>query len=139
MICIFSCIFFVTYIIVKSDITRKDLIKKILLFAISSLIAGGLAAFMLIPFMSSLSTISATGDAWKFYKTFNFNLIDFFANHFSLVKSVVFSSQDNFLPNVSSGILVFLLVFAFYFNGSIKLKYNNPAGSASSCFDTASK
>lgn len=123
MICIFSCLFFIVYIIFKDDITRKGLIKKILLFTISSLIAGGLTAFMLIPYVTSLSTISATGDSFTFYKTFNFNIIDFFANHISLVDSVVFSSQDHFLPNVSSGIIVFSLFIAFFFNSDIKVKH----------------
>lgn len=123
MICIFSCLFFVVYIIFKENITRKDLIKKIFLFTISSLIAGGIAAFMLLPYLSSLSTISATGDKFAFSKTFNFNLIDFFANNFSLVDTTVFSSQDNFLPNISCGIIPLILVFCFYFNGEIKLKY----------------
>ena len=73
MICIFSCIFFLIYIIFKDDISRKDLIKKILWFILSSLIAGGLAGFMLFPFVSSLSSISATGDTFALDKTFNFN------------------------------------------------------------------
>ena len=123
MICIFSCIFFLIYIIFKDDISRKDLIKKILWFILSSLIAGGLAGFMLLPFVSSLSSISATGDTFALDKTFNFNIIYFLANHFSLVDSIVFASQDYYIPNISSGILIFLLVIAFYFNSGIKLKH----------------
>lgn len=123
MICIFSCLFFLIYIFFKENISRKELIKKILLFTICSIIAGGLAAFMLLPYVSSLKSISATGDSFTFYKTFNFNPIYFFANHFSLVKSIVFSSQEYFLPNISSGIVVFALIIAFYFNGNIKIKY----------------
>lgn len=123
MICIFSCLFFLIYIIFKENITRKELIKKILLFMVSSLIAGGIASFMLFPYISSLSSISATGDSFTFYKTFNFNLIHFFANHFSLVKSIVFSSQEYFLPNISSGIIILILLISFYFNSNIKLKY----------------
>lgn len=123
MICIFSCLFFIIYIIFKENITRKELIQKILLFALSSLIAGGLAAFMLFPYISSLKTISATGDSFTFYKNFNFNPLYFLANHFSLVDSIVFSSQDYYLPNISSGVAVFVLLIAFYFNSNIKLKY----------------
>lgn len=123
MICIFSCIFFLVYIIFKENITRKELLQKIGLFAISSLLAGGIAAFMLLPYVSSLSTISATGDKFVFYKTFNFNFFNFLANHLSLVDSIVFSSQDYFLPNISSGILTFILVLAFYLNSNIKIKH----------------
>ncbi len=122
MICIFACLFFIVYIIFKENITRKELIQKIGLFTLSSLIAGGLAAFMLFPYISSLKTISATGDSFTFYKNFNFNPLYFLANHFSLVDSIVFASQDYYLPNISSGIAVFILVIAFYFNSNIKLK-----------------
>lgn len=123
MICLFACLFFIIYIIFKNDLSRKDLIKKILLFTISSLIAGGMACFMLLPYVSSLNTISATGDSFTFYKTFNFNPLYFLANHFSLTDSIVFSSQDYYIPNISSGITVFILLIAFYFNSGIKLKY----------------
>lgn len=123
MICIFACIFFIIYIIFKENITRKELIKKIGLFTLSSLMAGGLAAFMLLPYISSLNTISATGDSFTFYKTFNFNPLYFLANHFSLTNSIVFSSQDYYIPNIASGIIVFILIIAFYFNSDIKLKY----------------
>ena len=122
MICIFSCIFFLVYIIFKENITRRDLLKKIILFTISSLIAGGMAGFMILPYMNSLSSISATGDSFTFYKTFNFNPIFFLANHFSLVKSIVFSSQDYFLPNISSGITLLVLLISFFFNSGIKIK-----------------
>lgn len=123
MICIFSCIFFIIYIIFKDNITRKELIKKIGLFTLSSLIAGGLAAFMLLPYISSLNTISATGDSFTFYKTFNFNPLYFLANHFSLTNSIVFASQDYYIPNIASGIIVFILIIAFYFNSDIKIKH----------------
>lgn len=122
MICLFACLFFIIYIIFKNDLSRKELIKKILLFTISSLIAGGLAGFMLLPYVSSLSSISATGDSFTFYKNFNFNPLYFLANHFSLVNSIVFSSQEYYLPNISSGIAIFVLLIAFFFNSNIKLK-----------------
>lgn len=122
MICIFSCIFFLVYIIFKENITRRDLLKKIILFTFSSLIAGGMAGFMIFPYVNSLSSISATGDTFTFHKTFNFNPNFFLANHFSLVKSIVFSSQDYFLPNVSSGITVLVILICFFFNSDIKIK-----------------
>ena len=53
MICIFSCIFFLVYIIFKENITRRDLLKKIILFTFSSLIAGGMAGFMILPYEKS--------------------------------------------------------------------------------------
>jgi len=123
MICIFSCIFFIIYILFKGKITIKEFLKKSFLFAFASLLAGGLAGFMILPFAKTLSTISATGDAFTFNKVFSFNLLDFIANHFSMVKTVVFSSQEYFLPNVSSGVTVFALVIIFFFNGKIKLKH----------------
>ncbi len=122
MLCIFSCIFFIIYLIFKENLTRKQLLKKIFVFTFSSILAGSLAAFMILPYASSLSSISATGDKFTFYKNFNFNIINFLSNHFSLTNSIVFSSQDYFLPNISSGIIVFLLVILFYFNSDIKLK-----------------
>lgn len=123
MLCIYSCLFFFIYIMFYEKITRKDLIKKIGLFTISSLISGGITAYMLLPYISSLSSISATGDAFYFYKTWNFNPLFFLANNYSSVNSIVFSSQDYFLPNISSGILVFFLTILFFINKDIRLKH----------------
>ena len=121
MLCIYSCIFFFVYLIFNTKITRKELLKKIGLFAISSIVSGGIVAFMLLPYMTSLSTISATGDKFVFTKNWNFNPLFFFANNYSAVKTIVFSSQDYFLPNISSGVLVFILVSLYFINKDIKL------------------
>ena len=64
MICIFSVIYFIGLFIYRGNFKIKNILKKILMFALSSALAAGLVSFMLIPLAHSLSSISATGDTF---------------------------------------------------------------------------
>lgn len=123
MLCIFSCIYFIGYLIIRTKrFNFKRLYKIILLFSICSLIAGALNAWFLIPLFDALKTTNATTGMMPESQYYAFDIIDLFKNHLTGVGSTVFSSEGVNLPNISCGILSFSLFFVFVFSKDIKIK-----------------
>jgi uncharacterized membrane protein YfhO len=122
MICLFCIIYFIGYLFIANGLKFKKNIKKCLLFAISSLIAGGLCAIFLIPMYKALTSISATSDAFPTSQYYEFNILEFFANHFSGVGSTVLNSGVSKAPNIACGVLCIALFFLFIINPRIKFK-----------------
>lgn len=123
MICIFSVIYFIMYLIlVTKKINHKLIVHKILEFAISSLLVGGLCAFFLLPLFFSLNSISATGDLWPVNQYYSFTFLEFLFKHFSGPLSTVLSTDVSDAPNLSCGIISVALVIVFLINNKIKLK-----------------
>lgn len=146
MICIFSVIYFVFYYFAScvsptlndfrlplemDRFFNKGIVYKIrsnrflnsaLIFAISSLAAGALTAFALIPTRFILSACSATSGSFpKDLEIYN-NVFDFVINHFADLEPTIRSSGENVLPNVYCGVLTVLLIPIFYFTKSIHLR-----------------
>ena len=123
MLCIFSLLYFIMYFFIKLDNkSKKKNIKIISNYIISSLIAGGLCAFILIPLFFSLKNISATGDAFPNYQYYAFTLKEFLLNHLSYATSTVLKSGKSCAPNLSCGIMIVLLLVMFFFNKKIDLR-----------------
>lgn len=123
MLCIFSVIYFLIYLLFISK--KKKLGNYIhtgLIFSVSSLLAGGLAAICLIPMYTSMSSISATSDVWPSSQYYSFTLIEFIYNHLSGVNVTVFKSDVINAPNISSSIIVLPLYLLFLFNKKIDLR-----------------
>ena len=123
MLCIFSVLYFIVYLFIISDKKNiKTYIYKSLKFMISSLIAGGICAFALIPMFKSLTGISATSDLWPSSQYYSFTLLEFIYNHLSGVPTSVFKSDAINAPNISCGIIVIPLLILFLLNNKIKLR-----------------
>lgn len=123
MICIFSVIYFLVYSFFLSKLDfKKDFINRGFLFGICSLIAGGLVAFALIPLFSSLSSISATSDAWPSSQYYSFSIWEFIYYHIGGVRTTVLKSYGITAPNISSSIIVLPLYFLFLLNKNISKK-----------------
>lgn len=142
MTCIFSVLYFFGYMIitsgkssetlpqinsVKKKFTFKYLMKnrffnRIVKFGISSIIAGGLCAFALVPVYFILTNSSATSD--NFPDTFNsyFNIFDFITSNLAGLETTIRSSGEDVLPNVYSGIIVLILLPLYIVNKDIKFK-----------------
>jgi len=124
MLCIFSVIYFIIYLINKTN--KKDwkiFLKKCSKFFICSLLAGGLTAFLTLPLFSTISSTSATSDTtipMSLY--YDFTLNEFIINHLSGVSSTVFSTDITNAPNISCGIIALPLLILFILNKEIKLK-----------------
>lgn len=123
MLCIFSVIYFIGYLIIYLEkIDLKLIIKKILYFIASSLIVGALAAWFLLPMYYTLKSISATGDVFPTSQYYSFTLINFLLKHLSGANLTVFKSDTFMGPNISTGILSFALFILFIINPKIKIK-----------------
>ncbi len=123
MICIFSVLYFITYLIIQSDvITTKQIPNKVLYFAISSIIAGGLCAFFILPLYQAISGISATGDIVPTRQYYDFTPQELIFGHLSGVKTTVLKSDIANAPNVSTSILSIALLVLFICNRKIDNK-----------------
>lgn len=129
MICVYSCLYFLIYLIYKSKISiktmKKDclsILKKGFTFAKSSLLAGGIAAFMLLPLATSITSISATHDDIPTFNYYDFKTEDFLKGHLTGINVTVFASDTITNPNISCGILTVSLLLLFIINYKIPLK-----------------
>ena len=123
MICIFSVIYFIAYLILQTKkFNLKHIFKKSFIFAYSSVLAGGLSAAFLLPLFLGLSSISATSDVWPTSQYYKFTFLEYLGNHFSGVGSTVLSSGISNAANISVGILSIALLLLFILNNRIKLK-----------------
>ena len=123
MTCIFSALYFFTYLIIKTDkFELKKIINKIIHFGLASIFACGLCAVFLIPLYFALRGISATNDVWPTSQYYDFTILEFIFNHFSGVGSTVLKSGITTAPNISVGIMGITLLFVFFANPKIELK-----------------
>ncbi len=122
MICIFSVFYFLGYFLYRKNFKIKNILKKFIMFGISSILAAGLVAFLLLPLFSSLSSISATKDTFPTL-TSNFSISDYIFNHVTGVNRTVFASDILPLPNVYSGMLTISLILLLFFNKKINLRF----------------
>ena len=121
MICIYSCIYFISYYLLKYKFNIKEFIKKCLLFGVSSILSAGLIAVFLLPLYSSLSSISATTDAFPGFEE-NFNLLDYIFNHIPSSNRTVFASDTLPLPNIYCGLITLVLLVNLFINKKITIK-----------------
>ena len=122
MICIASVLYFLAYFYYKGDYNWKNILKKFLMFFISSILAAGLVSFALLPLYYSIMSISATHDSLPSGALFNFNFFDFVFNHMSAVKRTVFASDELPLPNVAPGMLTLVSIILFFLNRKINFQ-----------------
>ncbi|MDD4705991.1 MAG: YfhO family protein [Bacilli bacterium] len=123
MICIFSVLYFIIYLIIKTEKYEiKIILKKCLSFALASILSAGLTAILILPLFLGISSISATSDSWPSNQYYAFTFWEFLANHFSGVGSTVLASGVSNAANISTGILSVALLFLFIVNPKIKLK-----------------
>ena len=123
MLCIYSCIYFISYLIIKTDkFDIKKIFNTCLKFTICSLISGLLNAAELIPMFEALKSTNATMGSVPTSQYYSFTILEFIKNHLTGVTSTVFASDISNAPNVSCGILSIALLILFYLNNKITLK-----------------
>lgn len=127
--CIYSAIYFILYLIYKTEFKSlknkkylKSTLKKVLIFTLSSISVGLLISFFALPLFKSLSTISATNDVWPTSQYYDFSFLEFIVNHLSCIETVTFKTDPTNAPNISCGIISVFLLLLFIFNNKIKLK-----------------
>ena len=110
MICIFMVLYFIALLILEKRKPFKEYMINILHFSVFSLLAGGLAAAVLLPEIYALQT-TASGD-FNFPQTFNayFSIFDMLARHIGNVEVEIGLEH---WPNIYCGVAV-LMMFLLY-------------------------
>ena len=118
MICIFCVLYFFTLMLSQPE-AKENPYKKVFSFGLYSLLAGGLAAVLLIPeFFALQLTVSGEmnfpGSLTKY-----FSIFEMISRQLMLVEPAVFSAHE---PNIYSGIPIFLLVPLYAMNSKVNIK-----------------
>lgn len=118
-ICIFLCIYFAVFMFTDSTKrSAKENLKIFRNFAVFSVIAGGLSAFVILPIYNAVNLTIASDisgpDKVKFYKSF----MDYI---FALFPNTKLSYEYD-VPNIFTGDFVFLFIPLFFLNPGIKSK-----------------
>ena len=118
MICIFMVLYFLTLMVMRG-VTGSALARACIRFALCSLIAGGVAAAVLLPAVFALRA-TASGD-FSFPKTWSlyFSVIDMLARHLCGVETEV--GLDHW-PNIFCGTAVLQLMVLYVVNRKIPLR-----------------
>ncbi len=111
MVCIFSVLWFL-FLMFRERILWQERIKCAANFGISSLLAGGMSAVVILPIYKALSLTKASDLGFGGVLELNYNLKDF------LLRLLPFqeTSLEYDLPNVYCTVTVFILFFLFIFS-----------------------
>lgn len=118
MVCMF-CVLYFLFQMAVCEITWKDRIFRSLRFALFSLLAGGISAFLLVPEYYALMLTSSGNFNFPKSLTRYFSVLEMVSRQLMLVEPAIFSAHE---PNIYSGMLVFLLVPLYALNPKINVK-----------------
>ncbi|MHA8111029.1 YfhO family protein [Lactobacillaceae bacterium Melli_B4] len=125
MICIFAVLYFLYYAITKWQ-DFKTFGMQSGRFAISSLVAGGVSAWLLMPTFSALLTSKAEYTVTSVKWQFEYNPINMIAKFFN--GSFNFAQMPNGTPNVFVGSVALVTFGAFFFLKTIPARQKIVAG-----------
>lgn len=122
MLCLFACLYFLVRWISAAEITWERVWKSCLNFAWYALLAGGMAALVLLPAYMGLSSSESMQDnhfptAVKFYES----LGELLENHMAFMEPVNISNTQVGL-NVYCGMAAVLLAVLYLFDRKIRLR-----------------
>ncbi|RGY99125.1 hypothetical protein DXA13_09120 [Clostridium sp. AM58-1XD] len=119
MICLFMVLYFIALLIMEEKKPVKEYCINCLQFGIYSLLAGGLAAAVLLPEIYALQ-MTASGD-FNFPKTYSayFSIFDMLARHIGNVEVEI--GLDHW-PNIYCGVAVFILFLLYLASRKISVR-----------------
>ena len=119
MICLFMVIYYVALLFLKKRRNWKDCLHGFFLFGVYSLLAGALAAAVLLPEIAALQS-TASGD-FNFPTTLEiyFPIFDMIARHIGNVQ--VETGLDHW-PNLYCGVAVYIFMGLYFLNRRIAIR-----------------
>ncbi len=120
MICIFLVIYFFCLQFLDEEMSAADRFASVPAFAFGSLLAGALAAFLLLPEIAALNATASASSSFPDTVKEYFAIIDMFARHMPLVETE--QGLDHW-PNIYCGAMVFLLLPLYFMNRQISLRH----------------
>lgn len=118
-ICIFLVLYFIITSIVTDDTFKwKIFFKKFVRFAVYSILAGGLSAFIILPIYGTISQTIASDITGPSKLEFYHSFADYIYALFPNTKL----SYEYYVPNIFTGDFIFLFIPLFFFNNGISTK-----------------
>ena len=119
MLCLFMVLYFINRLIALPGNRGKKLLGRIALFGIYSLVAGMIAAVLVVPCAYALMGTASANTTFPKTISNYFSIIDMLARHLVVVDVEI--GLDHW-PNIYSGVLVFLLVPLYYMNKRVSFR-----------------
>ena len=118
MICFFLVFYFI-YLLVEEAGRKgwKNVLQKILRFLIYSVIAGCMAAVVVLPALLALFGTASAGSSFPSRVNFYYNLLEMFAH--GMMNSKVTMISEGYVPNIYAGIFTFALIPLYFLNKKI--------------------
>ena len=113
MLCLFMVLYFFNRLIAVPGIRGRKLLGRIASFGFFSLVAGMIAAILVVPCAYALMGTASANTTFPKTISNYFSIIDMLARHLVVVDVEI--GLDHW-PNIYSGVLVFLLVPLYYMN-----------------------
>ncbi len=118
MICLFLVIWYLCQMVLQ-PISWEERSRSIPRFVLCSLLAGGLAAVMLLPELCALQGTASANSSFPDTVKQYFTIVDMFARQMPLVETE--QGLDHW-PNIYCGAMVFLMLPLYFMNREISLR-----------------
>ena len=119
MLCIFLVLYFICQLVLLPKTSLRGLLLKLFNFGFFSLIAGGMAAVLLMPAAKALMTTAAANTSFPKNPENYFALLDMLSRHLLVVQPEI--GLDHW-PNLYSGVAVFLLLPLYYMSKDVSYR-----------------
>ncbi len=119
MLCIFMVLYFINRLIATPGLGAKKILGRIASFGFYSLVAGMIAAILVVPCAYALMGTASANTTFPRTISNYFSIIDMLARHLVVVDVEI--GLDHW-PNIYSGVLVFLLVPLYYMNKNVHFR-----------------
>ena len=119
MLCIFAVIYFAAELVLLPKQRPRVYLQKAAVFGIFSLLAGGLAAFLLLPAYKCLMTTASANTTFPTSLVSYFSALEMLARHMMNVDVEI--GLDHW-PNLFSGVIILLLYPLYILNPNISAK-----------------
>lgn len=113
MLCLFSCLYFLVQWISAKEITGKKVFRSCGTFAWYSLLAGGMAAIMLIPAFLGLGTTESAQNSFPWPVKFYVEDLSQLTSHFTFVEPINIA-DDQIGVNAFCGTVTMLLASLYF-------------------------
>ena len=119
LVCIFAGLYFLVKLFSAYTFKRNldIIVKRCILFAIFSALAGGMAMILVMPTAITLAETATSETAFPKFKVY-ISVLHILTNHFIGARPVVLGRNED-LPNIYTGLLTVMLLPYYYLDKSI--------------------